>query len=249
MKPTRRLKMKSAITILAFAITISGLIGCGGAITAQEGSTTPTQDSATTESTKPKTEEQITAAEEKESRMKTATFGGGCFWCVESIFLRLEGVETVKSGYMGGFVENPTYKQVCGGRTGHAEVIEIRFDPEVIPFEDLLAVFWRTHDPTTLNRQGNDVGTQYRSVVFYHDDEQRQKAEICKEQLDASGEYRDPIVTEISQASKMYVAEDFHQDYFNSNPDDRYCNAVIPEKIYKLKKLFGDRLKEEYKNK
>jgi peptide-methionine (S)-S-oxide reductase len=229
-----------SISVFAFAFAITS--GCGEASTAQEQGTAATSvDATTTTSTD--------TDEGKNMDLKIATFGGGCFWCVESVFLRIEGVEKVRSGYMGGAIENPTYKQVCSGTTGHAEIIEIQYDPEKVNFEDLLAVFYNTHDPTTLNRQGNDVGTQYRSVVFYHDDQQRVLAETTKEQLNASGLFANPIVTEVSPASTMYVAEDYHQDYFNSNPNDRYCNYAIPEKLEKLKKLFSDKLKDEYKNK
>lgn len=179
--------------------------------------------------------------------LATATFAGGCFWCTEAVFLALEGVESVLPGYMGGHVDNPTYQQVCKGQTGHAEVIQIKFDPAKISFEDLLVVFFSTHDPTTLNRQGNDVGTQYRSAVFYHDDEQKTSAETVKAKIDSSAIHRSPIVTEIAAAATMYVAEDYHVNYFNKNPNDGYCNAFIPAKIKKMQKLFGNKLKSKYK--
>jgi len=175
--------------------------------------------------------------------MEVATFGGGCFWCVEAVFLELKGVSSVKSGYMGGKVDNPTYKQVCTGTTGHAEVIHIEYDPEVVSFDVLLQVFWTTHDPTTLNRQGADVGTQYRSVVFYHSNEQRDKAALYKKRLNEAKAFPSPIVTEIAAASKLYVAEDYHQNYFNNNPNQPYCVALIPPKLEKLKKAFGDKLR------
>ena len=173
----------------------------------------------------------------------TAILAGGCFWCVEAVFLELKGVKTVKAGYMGGQTENPTYKQICTGRTGHAEVIQIEFDPDVVSFDVLLQVFWKTHDPTTLNRQGNDVGTQYRSAVFYHNDSQKEKATSYKKKLNEVSAYPDPIVTEITAASKFYVAEDYHQNYFKNNPNQPYCRALIPPKIEKLKRVFGDKLK------
>ena len=177
--------------------------------------------------------------------METATFGAGCFWCVEAVFLELKGVESVQSGYMGGRVENPTYKQVCTGRTGHAEVIQIKYDPAVVSFDVLLQVFWQTHDPTTRNRQGNDIGSQYRSVVFYHNDEQKDKATEYKIKLNRVKAFPKAIVTEISPAETFYVAEDYHQNYFANNPNQPYCRALIPPKLEKLKKVFGDKLKKD----
>ncbi len=176
-----------------------------------------------------------------------ATFGAGCFWCVEAVFQNLKGVESVVSGYTGGQVDNPTYKQVCSGNTGHAEVIQIAYNPEEISFEELLEVFWKTHDPTTLNRQGNDAGTQYRSAVFYHNEEQRQIAQAYKQQLEASGTFDDPIVTEIVPLGKFYEAEDYHQDYYNQNGMQPYCAFVIRPKVAKFKKAFGDKMKSSVK--
>lgn len=172
-----------------------------------------------------------------------ATFGAGCFWCVEAVFQGLRGVQKVTSGYMGGEVDNPTYEQVCKGTTGHAEVIQIEFNPAEISFSELLEVFWKTHDPTTLNRQGADVGTQYRSAVFYHNDEQKSVAESFKQKLNDEAVFPNPVVTEITAVSHMYVAENYHQDYFNLNPGNPYCRAVIPPKLEKLRKVFGDKLK------
>ena len=174
----------------------------------------------------------------------TATFGNGCFWCTEAIFQNLEGVLKVTSGYSGGTVENPTYKEVCEGTTGHAEVIQIVYDPSKITFDELLAAFWQSHDPTTLNRQGNDVGPQYRSVVFYHDAEQKEKAEKYKAELDKSKAFDNPIVTEISPFSKFYVAENYHQDYYNNNGSQPYCYYVIRPKLEKFNKVFKDKLKK-----
>lgn len=175
--------------------------------------------------------------------METATFGAGCFWCVEAIFQRLNGVEDVKSGYMGGKIKNPTYSEVCSGLTGHAEVIQIKFNPEIITYKDLLEVFFQTHDPTTLNRQGADVGTQYRSVIFYHNDAQKKLAEKIKNELNNNKVFDNPIVTEISEASVFYVAEDYHQNYFNQNASEPYCSFVIQPKVEKFKKVFRDKLK------
>lgn len=177
------------------------------------------------------------------SKLTKATLGAGCFWCIEAVFQNLKGVESVVSGYMGGKIKNPTYKEVCSGLTGHAEVAEITYDAEQLSFKELLEVFWKTHDPTTLNRQGNDVGTQYRSAIFYHDEEQKELAEHYKKELDASGYYKDPIVTEISPAVVFYVAEDYHQNYFNDNSSQPYCNFVVRPKVEKFKQVFADKLK------
>lgn len=176
--------------------------------------------------------------------LSIATLGAGCFWCVEAIFQDLQGVHKVVSGYAGGEVENPTYYEVCSGTTGHAEVIQVHYDPSVISFEDLLYVFWRTHDPTTLNRQGADVGTQYRSAILYHDEEQKGIAEKSKGETDASDLWRNPIVTEIAPMTKFYPAEDYHQNYYKDNPNQPYCRVVIDPKVRKFRKSFGDKLKQ-----
>jgi peptide-methionine (S)-S-oxide reductase len=173
-----------------------------------------------------------------------ATFGTGCFWCTEAIFQELEGVDKVESGYMGGQTQNPTYKDICTGETGHAEVCQITFDPEVISFTALLEVFWQVHNPTTLNKQGADVGTQYRSVIFYHNEEQKVIAEELLNKLDKSEAYSDPIVTEISKVEKFYKAENYHQDYFNLNKSQPYCSFVIKPKQDKFRKVFKDKLKK-----
>lgn len=180
-----------------------------------------------------------------EQTLDTITFGSGCFWCVEAVFQQLDGVISVTSGYSGGDVTNPTYKQVCDGTTGHAEVCQIIYDPQKISFKDLLEVFWFTHDPTTLNRQGNDVGTQYRSAIFYHSDQQKQLAEEYKKKLDESGAFKSPIVTEITPFGKFYAAENYHQDYYNLNGSQPYCNFVIKPKVEKFRKVFGEKLKKE----
>jgi peptide-methionine (S)-S-oxide reductase len=177
-------------------------------------------------------------------QLETATLGGGCFWCVEAIYQDLDGVEKVVSGYAGGSVENPTYQQVCNGTTGHAEVIQVTFDPAVISFKDILYVFFRTHDPTTLNRQGADVGTQYRSAIFYHDEEQQNVAERVLAEIDATDLWPNPIVTEISPFTEFYVAEDYHQNYYKSNRNQPYCRAVIDPKVRKFRKSFKNKLKE-----
>lgn len=179
----------------------------------------------------------------KNGNLELATFGAGCFWCVEAIFQRVEGVEKVASGYSGGHVKNPSYKEVCLGTTGHAEVCQLSYDPSVVSFDELLEIFWKTHDPTTLNRQGNDVGPQYRSVVFYHNDNQKQLAEKYKHELDKSGIFDNPIVTEISPYETFYVAEDYHQNYFNENGSQPYCSFVIQPKVDKFKKVFKEKLK------
>ena len=174
----------------------------------------------------------------------TATFGAGCFWCVEAIFQDLKGVISVTSGYSGGNIKNPAYKEVCMGITGHAEVVQIKYDPSVITFDELLEVFWQTHDPTTLNRQGADVGTQYRSVVFYHDEKQKEIAESYKKKLNESGAFDKPVITEISPFINFYKAEEDHQNYFKRNSDQPYCTFVIQPKLEKFKKVFSDKLKK-----
>jgi peptide-methionine (S)-S-oxide reductase len=175
---------------------------------------------------------------------RLATFGNGCFWCSEAIFQRLSGVEKTVPGYSGGHRDNPTYEQVCTGTTGHAESIQITYDPAKVSYDQLLEVFWKTHDPTTLNRQGNDVGTQYRSVIFYHDAEQKRLAESYKGKLEAEHIWNRPIVTEIVPFTKFWPAEDYHQNYYNNNTSKGYCSLVITPKIEKFKKIFKDRLKK-----
>ncbi len=179
-----------------------------------------------------------------ETELKTAVFGSGCFWCTEAVFLNLKGVTKVVSGYSGGKVKNPTYREVCSGLTGHAEVTQITYDPKQISYSDLLEVFWNTHDPTTLNRQGADEGTQYRSAVFYATEEEKKIAEDYKKQLDASHVFKNPIVTEISPLINFYPAEDYHQNYFALNPNQGYCQYVIRPKVDKFKKQFASKLKK-----
>lgn len=178
------------------------------------------------------------------TKYEKATFGSGCFWCTEAVFERVKGVKSITSGYAGGDVPEPTYKQVCSGNTGHAEVIQLEFDPNVISYEELLEIFWKTHDPTTLNRQGNDVGTQYRSVIFYHNNEQKKLAEYWKKKLDESGIFDDPIVTEIVAFTNFYPAEDYHQNYYDNNKNQPYCSFVITPKVKKFEKLFKDKMKK-----
>jgi len=176
-------------------------------------------------------------------KIETATLGAGCFWCVEAIFQQLKGVVKVESGYSGGHVEDPRYKEVCEGTTGHAEVVQVYFDPEVISFAEILEVFWTTHDPTTLNRQGNDVGTQYRSAIFYHDDRQREIAESSKKEV-AEQIWDDPVVTEISAFTNYYPAEAYHQNYWFDNGAQPYCRIVIDPKVAKFREKFADKLKD-----
>lgn len=175
--------------------------------------------------------------------LEVATLGGGCFWCTEAIYLDLKGVERVQSGYSGGYIDKPSYKQVTSGTTGHAEVIQFLYDPTVISYGEILEIFWSTHDPTTLNRQGNDVGPQYRSAVFYHSEEQKKEAEFYKNKLNESGAFNRPIVTEITPFTNFYVAEDYHQNYFNENGMQPYCQFVIRPKVEKFKKAFAEKLK------
>jgi len=175
--------------------------------------------------------------------LETAVFGGGCFWCLEAVFQRLPGVKAVESGYAGGRVENPTYKQVCSGNTGHAEVVRVSFDPSQISYRDLLDVFFAIHDPTTLNRQGNDLGTQYRSVIFYNSDEQRREGEQAIAELTAAHEFSAPIVTTVNPLATFYAAEDYHQNYFNENSNQPYCRFIIAPKLEKFRKAFAEKLK------
>ncbi|MTI86597.1 MAG: peptide-methionine (S)-S-oxide reductase MsrA [Balneolaceae bacterium] len=184
-------------------------------------------------------------AQEKEKNLEKATFGAGCFWCVEAIYELVEGIDHVEAGYSGGHVENPSYKEVTMGTTGHAEVARIHFDPEVISYEELLEVLWHTHNPTTLNRQGNDVGPQYRSVIFYHNEEQKRIAEQSLQKTDASDLWKDPIVTQIQPLENYYVAENYHQDYYENNPNAGYCSYVIAPKVKKFKKEFKYLLKDQ----
>ena len=179
--------------------------------------------------------------------LETATFGGGCFWCTEAIFKRLNGVESVTSGYSGGKQENPSYENVTTGATGHTESVQIAFDPNIISYSTLLDVFWATHDPTTLNRQGNDVGTQYRSVIFYHSESQKKEANDSKKRLEEEKIYPDAIVTEIIPFTNFYKAEEYHLNYYDNNTTYPYCSLIIKPKIKKLLAKFGNKVKAEYK--
>lgn len=181
---------------------------------------------------------------EVEKGLEVATFGGGCFWCTEAIFLELDGVKKVESGYIGGKTPNPTYEEVSTGTTGHAEATQITFDPSKISFGELLEIFFATHDPTTLNRQGADVGTQYRSEVFYHSDEQKKIAEDYIKLLDSQNTFGKPVVTKVSPATKFYVAEDYHQNYYARNKEKSYCSYVITPKIEKVRKQYSEKLKK-----
>jgi len=174
---------------------------------------------------------------------QTAVFGGGCFWCVEAVFKRMAGVKTAESGYMGGHVDNPTYRQVCNGDTGHVEVVRVSFDPAVVSYGDLLDVFFTVHDPTTLNRQGNDAGEQYRSVIFYNSEEQKREAEAKIAELTAAKAFPEPIVTAVEPATNFYLAEGYHQDYYDSNTSQPYCQFVIAPKLRKFEKKFGEKMR------
>jgi peptide-methionine (S)-S-oxide reductase len=180
---------------------------------------------------------------QRDGALEVATLAGGCFWCLEAVFLELDGVHTVRSGYSGGRVDRPTYRQVCSGTTGHAEVVQVAFDPAVLSFEDLLRVFFTIHDPTTRDRQGADVGTQYRSAIFYHSAEQRQAAERIIAELQADGVWKDPVVTEVTAFERFWPAEDYHDDYYRRNPDQPYCRVVIEPKVAKFRKQYLSRLK------
>lgn len=185
-------------------------------------------------------EQSVTDPSNPGSELKVATLGGGCFWCVEAVFEGMKGVKDVVSGYAGGKVPNPTYQQVCTGLTNHAEVCQIYYDPKEVSFVELLEVFFKTHDPTTLNRQGPDIGTQYRSVIYYHDDEQKELAEKYKQKLIAEKVFRRDVVTEISPLPEFYTAEPYHQDYYRNNPNQGYCAAVVAAKVVKAKKVFKE---------
>jgi len=228
LKPMNRLLKRCGMNIILTSaiITLTTLISCA------ENKNSNTNMSSN-----------LTSLQNTNYKTDTATFGTGCFWCTEAIFEQLQGVLKVSSGYSGGHIDNPTYKAVCDGTTGHAEVVQVVYDPEKISYDELLEVFWQTHDPTTLNRQGNDVGTQYRSAIFYHNDEQKKKAEKYKAELNTSGAFNKPIVTEISPFSKFYVAENYHQDYFNNNGSQPYCTYVIRPKLEKFQKVFKDKIK------
>jgi peptide-methionine (S)-S-oxide reductase len=180
---------------------------------------------------------------QKSDRTEVATLGGGCFWCLEPAYADLQGVEDVVVGYSGGSVPEPSYEQVCTGRTGHAEVVQVEFDPQVISYREILEVFFSIHDPTTLNRQGADVGTQYRSAIFYHTDEQRRVAHELMQELEEEGVWDDPIVTQLVPFEDFYKAEEYHQEYFEKNPNQGYCRVVIAPKITKFRKKYSDRLK------
>lgn len=220
------MRKTSLLMVLAFAL--QSLVACGQVESKQKKSVEFKRD---------------LKSNTMENKLEIATLGAGCFWCIEAIFQQLDGVEKVVSGYTGGKIKNPTYKEICTGRTGHAEVAQITYDPSKVSFDEILEVFWQTHDPTTLNRQGNDVGTQYRSAVFYHNDEQKEKAEYYKNKLNEAGAYPDPIVTEITAADVFYPAEDYHQNYYNENGDQPYCSIVIRPKLEKFEKAFKDKLK------
>lgn len=187
----------------------------------------------------------LNSAMEKMDKVDTATFGTGCFWCTEAIFEQLDGVVKVTSGYMGGTVKNPTYKEVCTGETGHAECVQVEYEPSKISYDELLKVFFEVHDPTSLNRQGADVGTQYRSAIFYHSPEQKEKAQYYKNELNKNGAYDKPVVTEISPASAFYVAEDYHQEYYQNNKNTNpYCSIVIRPKLEKFQKVFAGKIRK-----
>lgn len=231
------------ITCVMASVVMAGflcvLCSCGNSIIVANPAAKGTDSAKVIDSPKDENKEKKTG----EVKMETATFGAGCFWCVEAVFSELKGVKSAESGYCNGLFPDPSYEQVCTGTTGHAEVIRVEFNPQVISFETLLEVFWKTHDPTTLNRQGADSGTQYRSAVFYHNDAQKIAAEKWKKKLDAAKIWSNPIVTEITKAETFYKAEGYHQDYFKLNGRAPYCQAVIVPKLDKLRTVFKDKLK------
>jgi peptide-methionine (S)-S-oxide reductase len=219
-------------TVTLLAVVIGALFSCAQS---NDKNKLAMNEETQTASTNPKT---------ANSKYDTATFGAGCFWCVEAQFQMLDGVQSVTSGFSGGTVKNPSYREVCNGTTGHAEVCQIVYDTAKLSYKDMLEAFWKTHDPTQMNRQGNDVGTQYRSVIFYHNDEQKQIAEEYKKKLNESGAYDGPVVTEISPYTTFYKAEDYHQNYYNENGDVPYCRFVVQPKVEKFREVFKDKLKK-----
>jgi peptide-methionine (S)-S-oxide reductase len=229
--------MKTKISFFA-AVSALAFSSCSG-----QNATTPMTDSKLSEGM-PSAQTSNSVQMEQPKQTDTVTLGAGCFWCVEAVFQNLNGVLSVTSGYSGGTIANPSYREVCTGQTGHAEVCNVVYDPSKVSFDEILEVFWKTHDPTTMNRQGNDAGTQYRSAIFYHTQEQKETAEKYKRELDASGAFDKPIVTEISPFTNFYKAEDYHQNYFNENGDQPYCRFVIQPKVEKFKKVFKDKLKK-----
>jgi peptide-methionine (S)-S-oxide reductase len=226
---TGRYRDKIAVTIVAAVFFITA---CG-------------QNKTTNENKMESQGTSVTNNKTGNDNIETATLGAGCFWCVEAIFQNLNGVESVKSGYSGGHVKNPSYKEVCNGTTGHAEVAQIKFDKTRITFDEILEVFWKTHDPTTLNSQGNDFGTQYRSAIFYHNDEQKLVAENYKKRLNEEKAYPNPVVTEIKPFTEFYPAEDYHQNYYKQNSGQSYCKYVIQPKLEKFEKVFKNKLKKK----
>lgn len=230
---TNTLKTARKLSMTLLVISLVNLISCA--------QPQKNDNMATTLATQEQTDKPVNMP----ANTDTATFANGCFWCTEAIFEQLDGVISATSGYTGGHTKNPTYKEVCTGETGHAECLQIVYDPSKISFDELLEVFWETHDPTTLNRQGNDIGTQYRSGIFYHNEEQKQKAERYKAELDKSGAFDNPIVTEITPFSIFYTAENYHQEYFENNENSNpYCKIVIRPKVDKFRKVFKDKLKK-----
>jgi peptide-methionine (S)-S-oxide reductase len=235
---TNKKRIQIAVTYVAAIFFMSA---CGQPI-----NSTSNKANMSTDNKSNSPEEHIAADQTKnEKGIDTVTFGAGCFWCVEAVFQRLDGVMSVKSGYSGGSVKNPSYKEVCNGTTGHAEVAQITYDKSKISFDELLQVFWKTHDPTTMNRQGNDVGTQYRSAIFYHNEEQKAAAEKYKKALNDEKAYPNPVITEIKPFTAFYPAEDYHQNYYNQNGNQGYCQYVIQPKVEKFEKVFKDKLKKK----
>lgn len=232
---------KQRLTVLLLAI--SGCLYFFTACANRQGAQPLPKNNLTSSETVMENNEPVTTPD----TLEIATLGGGCFWCLEAVYQSLDGVEKVVSGYAGGNIKNPSYKEVCTGKTGHAEVVQVTFNPVIISYADILEVFWHIHDPTTLNRQGNDVGTQYRSAIFYHSPEQKAIAEQSKSNAQVSGLWLNPIVTQIEPLTNFYPAEDYHQNYFNDNPNQPYCVYVVSPKVEKFKKQYKERLKEGVK--
>jgi peptide-methionine (S)-S-oxide reductase len=232
------------LTVLAAVVVLSASSMLAAKPPAKKGAAKSKSDNVANQRTGEEKDMNESSSSNDAQGLEKATFGCGCFWCSEAVFQQIKGVRSVVSGYSGGLTKNPTYQEVCMGQTGHAEVIQITFDPQEVSYPELLEVFWQTHDPTTLNRQGADVGTQYRSAIFYHNPQQKGQAEHYKKELDKEHAFPKPIVTEITEFSEFFPAEDYHQNYYNLHKGQDYCAAVIRPKVSKVKKVFKDKLKE-----
>lgn len=246
--PPRNSKATSSMAFswsACMGMLLACLFGCGTSTPAESSELLRPSNASEPVAASVESNQESATEEGEEPQMEVATFANGCFWCTEAVFAEVKGVISAESGYIGGSVANPTYRQVCTGFTGHAEAVRVTYDANVITYPELLEIFWKTHDPTTLNRQGADVGTQYRSAIFYHNDEQKRIAEEYKQKLNDAGIWNRPIVTTLEEATEFYVAEDYHQDYYKLNSQQGYCQAVIVPKLEKFREVFANKLKTE----